>query len=193
VTGGSVGSKVIRPRSLVLGVLVLLACQPLGGDGGIELGGDDDLPAVDPGVTLGDAALTASCDESDAARIKNLSLEGSYDCEENFTVAMTSTGQATGQLRMQLALTELDSEADGPVAGPTPGVPICEDAGEAPTDTFRLDSIQTDAGTCELGESAAVCDIRPLSAGATVDVVLEICPPPQQATVTTNVVLGRLS
>lgn len=193
MNAGSAQPWSLRRRWFLIAMCVLSGCQLVGGDGSDEAGGDD-LPAVDPNVTLGSAALTASCDSSGMARIANLSLQGGYDCDENFLVSMTSAGPDAGLIRMELKLAEVDSEMEGPVAGPTPdAAPICEDAGEAPSDGFRLDSVQTEGGSCQLGESTAVCDLEALSAGATVNVNLEICPAPQTATVTTEVVLGRLS
>jgi hypothetical protein len=193
VNAGSAQPWSVRRRWFLIATFVLCGCQLVGGDGG-EAGGDD-LPAIDPNVTLGSAALTANCDSSGRARIANLRLQGGYDCDEDFLVSMTSAGGDVGLIRMELRLAEVDSGVEGPVAGPTPdGEPIiCEDAGEAPSDGFRLDSVQTEGGSCHLGESTAVCDLERLSPGATVDVNLEICPAPETATVTTEVVLGRLS
>lgn len=172
-----------------MAMIVLTACQIVGGDGdGGEAGGNG--PVVDPNVELGSVALTASCDSSDGDEIESLSLQGSYDCDENFLVSMTNEGESVGPVRMHLTLGDVETESDGPVPGPTM---VCEDAGQPPSDSFRLDSAGIDAGSCQVGESTATCDVEPLSQGATVAVTLEICPPPQTATVTTEVVLERLS
>lgn len=180
-----------RGRWFLVAMCFLTACQIVGGDGGDdggEAGGNG--PVVDPNVELGSVALTASCDSSDGGQVQSLSLEGSYDCDENFLVNMTNEGESVGPVRMHLALGDVEAESEGPMPGPTM---VCEDAGQPPSDSFRLDSADADGGSCRLGETTAVCDLEPLSGGASVAVTLEICPAPEVATVTTEVVLERLS
>lgn len=176
-------------RWVLLTMCVLSGCQVVDGDGGGN-GAAGEPPAVAPAVRLGSVALTANCESSDGGQVQSLRLEGSYDCDEDFTVAMTNDGQDMGPLQMELILGDVDSAAPGPTVGPTI---LCEDAVEPPSDSFRLDSAQTDGGSCQLGEARAVCEIEPLSAGDGVTVTLEICPKPEVATVTTEVVLGRSS
>jgi hypothetical protein len=175
-------------RWVLITLCVLSGCQVVDGDGGNGARGEP--PAVAPAVRLGSVALTADCEASDGGQVRSLRLDGSYNCDEIFTVAMTNDGQDVGPLQMELILGDVDSPAPGPTVGPTI---LCEDAGEPPSDGFRLDSVQTDGGSCQLGEARAFCEIEPLSAGDGVTVTLEICPKPEIATVTTEVVLGRSS
>lgn len=176
-------------RWVLIPICVLSGCQVVDGDGDGN-GARGEPPAVAPAGRLGSVALTADCESSDGGQVQSLRLDGSYDCDEDFTVAMTNAGQDTGPLQMELILGDVDSPAPGPTVGPTI---LCEDAGEPPSDSFRLDSAQTDGGSCQLGEARAVCEIEPLSAGDGVTVTLEICPKPEIATVTTEVILGRSS
>lgn len=167
--------------------MILPACQLVGGDANGAQGEEGEPPVVDPAVTLGSASLTASCDADDQDQVMTLSLAGSYDCHQNFVITIENVATSgIGPLQALLSLEEVASESGGPTVGPTaPGEDVDESA------EFGLGSATADGGACEVRNATAVCELDPLSRGKSATITLTIEPPPEVATVTTEVVLAE--
>lgn len=178
-----------RRRPMAVAALLLLsACRLVGGNaGGGDRAAEEEPPALAPAAELGSVALTASCQSSDRGRVQTLSLKGSYDCEETFTVTMeNAAASATGPLQMELLLRSVADESDGPIVGPT-GTET-----DAPAGDFTVASASADGASCEVGGGVAVCRVDGLSPGTVVSVGLGISPAPGGATVTTEVAVGEV-
>jgi hypothetical protein len=165
------------------GLLALLllssACELVGGGGD---GDADDDVAVAPGARLGSVALTADCTERGEGSVESLSLTGTYDCEDGFTVDMkndSSTG--SGPLRMRLSLGDVEAVSEEPIPGPT----------TTPQPEFAFVSAEVEGGSCGV-DGAVVCELDSLPPAAAISVTVQISPPPLVATVTTEVVLFQV-
>lgn len=173
-------------RWVLLLVCLAPACPLVGGDSGTTAG-DVEPPVVAPAAQLGSVALTASCDSSEEDEIQAIKLVGSYDCDDNFNVTLTnSTSEQIGSLRAQLTLAEVVPEGEIPVPGPTP-----TETEHPPPSLFTLASVDAGGASCEAGPSRVLCEVEPLAEGESAEITLQISPGPEQATVTTEVILAE--
>jgi hypothetical protein len=171
---------------VLLFVCLAPGCQLVGGNGG-EVAGDVEPPAVAPAAELGSVALTANCDSSGEGEIQAIQLVGSYDCDENFNVTLTNSGsEQLGSLEAQLTLAEVNPEGDIPVPGPAP-----TGTEHTPGGVFTLASVDAEGASCEAGPSRVLCELEPLPDGESAEITLQISPGPEQATVTTEVILAE--
>jgi hypothetical protein len=173
-------------RWLLLLACLAPGCQLVPGNGG-EVADDVEPPVVAPAAELGSVALTASCVSSEEDEIQAVQLVGSYDCEEKFTVTLTNSGsEQLGSLQAQMTLAEVDPEGEIPVPGPTP-----TGTEQSPEGVFTLASVDAEGASCEAGPSRVLCELEPLPDGESAEIILQISPGPQQATVTTEVILAE--
>ncbi|HEX2031602.1 MAG TPA: hypothetical protein VHL78_09400 [Actinomycetota bacterium] len=187
MSAGPRGRSGWRGALALAAILLLSACRLVGGGAdGQDAADGEEPPALAPAAELGSVALTASCSASDEGRVRTLSLGGTYDCQETFTVTMQNAGPTpTGALQMQLVLRSVSDESDGPVVGPT-GTET-----DAPTGDFDIASASAEGASCEVGGGVAVCAVDGVPSGEAISVALGISPAPGGATVTTEVGLGE--
>ena len=172
-------------RWLLLLVCLAPGCQLVPGNGG-EPTDDVEPPVVAPAAELGSVALTANCVSPGTGEIQAVQLFGSYDCKEKFNVTLTNSGsEQLGSLQAQLTLAEVDPEGEIPVPGPTPT------GTEHTPAVFTLASVDAERASCEAGPSRVLCELEPLPVGESAEIALQISPGPEQATVTTEVILAE--